>query len=75
METKTLAEYLNERGRKTALAQSIGVSKQTVSDWLRNNAVSRDQAAKVSAFTGIPKQVLCPDFDWGVADTVSAEVT
>lgn len=65
MEQNRLSLHLSERGRKIEFARSLGVSKQTVSDWLRSGVVSSDYAARASVLTGIPKEVLCPGFDWG----------
>lgn len=65
MEFDAFITWLSERGRKAQLAQSAGVSKQTVSDWVRNRSVSSRHAAKVSMLTGFPKSLLCPEFDWG----------
>lgn len=52
------------------LARAIGASKQTISDWLRAGQVSSHYAAKVSRYTGLTKQSLCPSFDWGTDQPV-----
>lgn len=67
MSFEQFRQFVEAKGRKVELARAVGTTKQSVSDWLRNERVSKNFAAKVSTVTGIPKHVLCPDFDWGDA--------
>lgn len=43
------------------------LSKQTMSDWKRAGYVPARHAVAVEKLTGIPRERLCPDFDWGRA--------
>jgi hypothetical protein len=52
------------------LRKSLGtpdkpLSKQTMSDWKRAGRVPARHAVAVEKMTGIPRERLCPDFDWG----------
>lgn len=56
---KQLLEFLKtERGRATLLAKRLGISPGAVSQW---KTVPIEHLAEVSDFTGIPRDVLCPD--------------
>lgn len=49
------------------LQRSLGkpLSKQTMSDWKRSGYVPARHAVAVESLTGIPRERLCPSFDWG----------
>jgi DNA-binding transcriptional regulator YdaS (Cro superfamily) len=70
--SKTLIDRVIEQaGGRDALMRSLGVSKQTISDWKRWGHVSAKRAPAVEKLTGIPRTELCPDFDWdGTKTTV-----
>ena len=54
-----LIAYLKaNRGKQTELAAALGLQPSTVSQW---KAVPIEHVAEVSAFTGIAREVLCPD--------------
>lgn len=54
-----LLEYLNaERGRRLKLAEALGIFPSAISQW---SEVPAKQIFKVSAFTGIPVEQLCPE--------------
>nr|DAF26553.1 MAG TPA: CI repressor [Caudoviricetes sp.] len=44
------------------LADALGITHQAVSRWRQLGYVSYRYAAKVSALTGIPEYILCPNF-------------
>jgi DNA-binding transcriptional regulator YdaS (Cro superfamily) len=60
-------EAFEKAGGREALQKALGVSKQTLSDWKRWGHVSAARAVAVERITGIPRQRLCPSFDWGDA--------
>lgn len=41
------------------------LSKQTLSDWKRAGRIPAAHAVAVEKLTGIPRERLCPDFEWG----------
>jgi pyruvate kinase len=53
-----LKQYLEERGRLTALANAIGVTPSAIAQW---NRVPAERARAVSQFTGIALVDLRPD--------------
>jgi DNA-binding transcriptional regulator YdaS (Cro superfamily) len=55
---ENLKQYLEERGRLTALANAIGVTPSAIAQWKR---VPAERTRDVSRATGIPKHVLRPD--------------
>lgn len=52
-----IAYFKANRGKQKELAEKLGLSPSTVSQW---KAVPVDHLAEVSAFTGIPRQDLLP---------------
>jgi DNA-binding transcriptional regulator YdaS (Cro superfamily) len=49
-------------GSQGALAQIVGVTQQSVSEWcIKNKAIPPRHVLKVEAATGIPKEDLRPD--------------
>lgn len=68
--SSVIEEAFAAAGGRQALQESLGVSKQTLTDWKRWGHVSAARAADVEALTGIPRRRLCPDFNWG-ADPVA----
>jgi DNA-binding transcriptional regulator YdaS (Cro superfamily) len=72
MENRTVIDEAFEKagGRKALRdALSVGrptpISKQTLSDWKRAGRIPASHAVAVERLTGIPRELLCPDFDWG----------
>lgn len=49
-------------GTAVELADTLGISHQAISLWRKNGRVSFRFTAKVSALTGIPEHLLCPDY-------------
>lgn len=71
--TKSLMDQVLEKaGGSRGLQQSLGVSKQTVSTWKRWGHVSATKAPAIERITGIPRQQLCPKFDW---DGINADLS
>jgi DNA-binding transcriptional regulator YdaS (Cro superfamily) len=62
--SKVIDEVFAAAGGREALRKALGVSKQTLSDWKRWGHVSATQAVAVEKITSIPRQRLCPVFDW-----------
>ncbi len=58
-------EVFEKAGGRQALMDALGLSKQTMSDWKRSGKVPSPHAVAVERLTGIPRERLCPDFDWG----------
>jgi len=52
-------------GGRAVVMQRLRVSKQTLSDWKRDGRVSPHKAADLESMSGVPKEKLCPDFNWG----------
>lgn len=50
--------------KPAAMAVSLGLSKQTMSDWRRAGRVPSHHAAAVEALTGVDRAKLCPGFSW-----------
>jgi DNA-binding transcriptional regulator YdaS (Cro superfamily) len=67
MDNPELNAFLEPRGKQAAVALSLGVSKQTVNDWKRQGFVPSHRAAAFEEISGIPRRVLCPEFNWGPA--------
>lgn len=49
-------------GGRRALQESLGLSKQSMSDWLREGCVPLKHCPKVHHLTGIPLEKLNPAF-------------
>lgn len=64
MSKSVIDEVLEKAGGRQALQESLGVSKQTISDWKRLGHVSAKRAPAIEKLTGISRKRLCPDFDW-----------
>lgn len=58
-------EVFEKAGGRQRLCKSLGLSKQTMSDWKRFGYVPARHAAAVEKLTGIKREKLCPGFDWG----------
>lgn len=69
MALSLIDEVFEKAGGRETLRNSLGLSKQTMSDWKRFGYVPARHAAAVEAKTGIPRERLCPDFDWGTSTT------
>jgi DNA-binding transcriptional regulator YdaS (Cro superfamily) len=59
-------EVFAKAGGRDELRKALGVSNQTLSDWKRWGHVSAKRAVAVEALTGISRQDLCPQFNWGI---------
>jgi DNA-binding transcriptional regulator YdaS (Cro superfamily) len=64
MKKSVMEEVFEKAGGRQKLQASLGVSKQTVSDWIRWGHVSAKRAPAIETLTGIPRTRLCPSFDW-----------
>jgi len=71
MAKPVIDEVFEKAGGRTALRTSLGLSKQTMSDWKRAGYVPARHAVDVEGLTGIPRERLCPGFHWG-RDTADA---
>lgn len=66
-----LDEVFRKAGGRKALQAALSkgrdkpLSKQTLSDWKRAERIPAAHAVAVENITGIPRERLCPDFDWG----------
>lgn len=66
-----LDEVFRKAGGRQALQAALSkgrdkpLSKQTLSDWKRSGKIPAAHAVAVEKLTGIPRERLCPDFDWG----------
>jgi DNA-binding transcriptional regulator YdaS (Cro superfamily) len=56
--------YLKAGGRKK-VRESLGVTKASLSDWLRAGRVPAARAGELEKLSGVSRRKLCPDFDWG----------
>ena len=65
MPKPVIEEAFEVAGGRTALRKALGLSKQTMTDWKRKGCVPSRHAAAVEALTGIPRERLCPNFQWG----------
>lgn len=52
-------------GMREKIMRELSLSKQTMSDWKRAGGVPARHAVAVEKMTGIPRERLCPGFDWG----------
>lgn len=64
-------EVFEKAGGRAKLRQALltpngkPISNQTMSDWKRSGRIPARHAVAVETLTGIPRERLCPDFDWG----------
>lgn len=58
----SVEEVFRAAGGRQRLMDSLGLSKQSMSDWLRHGEVPIKHCPKVSALTGIPLDKLNPAF-------------
>lgn len=58
-------EAFEKAGGRQSLQDRLHLSKQTMSDWKRWGYVPARHAVAVEGLTGIPRERLCPDFEWG----------
>lgn len=71
MDESLIEEVFEKAGGRQALQAALSVgrarplSKQTLSDWKRAGYVPAHFAVKVEKLTGIPRERLCPNFEWG----------
>jgi DNA-binding transcriptional regulator YdaS (Cro superfamily) len=65
MSNPAIEEAYTKAGGRRKVKESLGVSKQSLSDWARNGRVPADKAGKLEAISGVSRRKLCPDFDWG----------
>lgn len=62
MDTTPLSEILVKREMKMAgFARAIGVHKATVHRWVHGKQVPPQQAIRIEALVGIPREQLRPD--------------
>lgn len=69
-----LNTFLEIHGKQAAVAAALGVSRQTVNDWKRNGFVPSRHAVAFEGLSGIPRGVLCPKFEWGLAPKRKAKL-
>ncbi len=62
-------EELFEKVGRQRLQDELKLSKQTMSDWKRWGYVPSGHAVAVERLSGIPREKLCPRFDWGKEPT------
>jgi DNA-binding transcriptional regulator YdaS (Cro superfamily) len=58
-------EVFEKAGGRQVLQDKLHLSKQTMSDWKRWGRVPANHAVAVESLTGIPREKLCPQFEWG----------
>lgn len=63
MEKPLIERVFEEAGGRDVLRKSLGLSKQSMSDWLRTGVVPVKHCARVAFLTGIPLAELNPVFD------------
>lgn len=63
MDTSGLLKAIGIKGSQAALAESIGVSQQTVSNWLKKTkaGVAAEYVLPIERETGVPRYELRPD--------------
>lgn len=64
-EKPVIDEVFEKAGGRQSLQDALSLSKQTMSDWKRAGYVPAPHAVAVERLTGIPRERLCPNFDWG----------
>jgi DNA-binding transcriptional regulator YdaS (Cro superfamily) len=62
MSRTVIDEVFEKAGGRQALRESLGLSKQSMSDWIRHQVVPIKHCPKVHAITGIPLEKLNPAF-------------
>lgn len=65
MDENLIDLVFEKAGGRDKLQQSLGLSKQSMSDWRRAGYVPARHAVAVEKLTRIPREQLCPDFEWG----------
>ena len=58
---KALLEAVYSAGTQQKLAEAVGVTQQSVSDWLKRGYAPAEQCRKIEAFCGIQCEDLRPD--------------
>jgi DNA-binding transcriptional regulator YdaS (Cro superfamily) len=65
MSNPAIEEAYEKAGGRRKVKESLGVSKQSLSDWTRKGYVPAEKAGKLETLSGVSRRKLCPDFDWG----------
>lgn len=58
MSKSVVEQVFQKAGGRRALMRSLGLSKQTMSDWLRDDSIPIKHCPKVHQLTGIPLEKL-----------------
>ena len=73
----TLRDAIGRAGGAARTARRIGVSPQTLNNWLKRKAVPPDRALALSAALGLRPHEVCPDVylqQWTIPDDVAREI-
>jgi DNA-binding transcriptional regulator YdaS (Cro superfamily) len=62
---QTVIDELFARLSRRAVADALGLSRQSMALWARVGYVPAKHAAAVERMSGIPRQRLCPRISWG----------
>ena len=61
----SIEEAYQKAGGRRKVRESLGVTKASLSDWLRSGRVPPVRAGELEKLSGVSRRKLCPDFDWG----------
>lgn len=57
-------DLFEQRGIQSRLAREFQISRQAVNAWKKNAYVPAEHATKFELLTGVPREVVCNDFQW-----------
>jgi DNA-binding transcriptional regulator YdaS (Cro superfamily) len=60
-----IAEAYDKAGGRKVVQEALGVTKASLSDWLRAGTVPAGRCAQLEKMSGVSRRRLNPEFDWG----------
>lgn len=60
-----IADAYEKAGGRKRVRESLGVSKASLSDWLRDGYVPVKRCPELELLSGVSRRKLNPTFDWG----------
>jgi DNA-binding transcriptional regulator YdaS (Cro superfamily) len=71
MSNPAIEEAYEKAGGRKKVQEALGVTKASLSDWIRNEVVPAARCVELEQLSGVSRRKLNPEFNWGPEEVVS----
>lgn len=65
MSNPAIEEAYAKAGGRKRVQETLGVTKASLSDWIRSGRVPANRCVELEQLSGVSRRKLNPDFNWG----------